>query len=281
MEKRKSLLFSAGVFAVTTLLAATNVFAQSSCTSETITHASGNFIVNVAQTILNGKRTYTYTMTNAPGKNGNPNKFFVYVKDGLEPDLISRICDPGLTNCSPAAYLDHNETVGGFAAEVWKVNRHEDGVGATSVAINKVITVNVPERFKPEEAVTTVVLGSGNTYEHCGPIFGPTTPAAEGFPGSPVANISSKICFENGCCYDATSGARDNIIVSMVPRPETPVETVCGPSGCKACTVANQPNICETDLQIPFCPPLELGRPPLQSELGGTCYAPPNLRFPC
>ena len=72
------------------LLATTNIFATNdnendngnynTCSSRTIFHTPGNFIVNVAQTTLNGQRTYKYTITNAPGKNGNPNKFFVYVR---------------------------------------------------------------------------------------------------------------------------------------------------------------------------------------------------------
>ena len=172
MEKRKSLLFSVGVVAISALLATTNIYATNNnpeidngnyntCSSRTIFHTPGNFIVNVAQTTLNGRRTYKYTITNAPGKNGNPNKFFVYVRNGLENDLASTDCAG--PNCSPAAYLDHNETVGGFPAEVWKVNSHEDGVGATNVAINKIITLTVPERFNPEEAMTTVVLGIGTT----------------------------------------------------------------------------------------------------------------------
>jgi hypothetical protein len=165
------------------------------------------------------------------------------------------------------------------------VVHHQDGVVFTNIAIGHSFTLDVPERFKPEEGLTTLLLGHGSTFEHCGPLVGPTTPAAQGaqggFANSPVASITSKLCFKNGCCYDATAGARDNIIVSMVPRPETHVETVCGPLGCQLCKVTNDPFICEDDLDIPFCPPLELGRPPLQSEEGGICYAPPNLRFRC
>jgi hypothetical protein len=283
MEKRKSLLFWRGVVVALALLTAVNVFAQSSCTSETVNHTAGNIIVNVAQTTTpDGKRSYKYTMTNAPGKTGAPNKFFVYVRDGLENDLSSTICNSNGTSCSSAAYLDHNETVGGFPAEVWRVNSHEDGVGATSVAIDKVITINVPERLNPQEQMTTVVLGVGTGTEHCGPLPGPTGPAAlDGFLGSPLVSTVSRKLFENGCAYFVTAGETDNIVQSMTPDPATPFETVCGPSGCKPCVVANTPHICETELGLVFCPPGELGRPPLQSVAGGTCYYPPNLKFTC
>lgn len=274
MKTEKSLLWSAGAVVIAALLAATNVFAQLSCTSKTTKEETGNFIVNVVQTTFNGQRTYEYTMTNAPGKNGQPNKFFVYVKDGLDNDLSSTICAGD--NCSPATYLNHNETLGGFPPEVWSVNNHEDGVGATNVAIDKVITLNVPERFKPEEAVTTVVLGIGSQYEHCGPIYGPTTPAAqEGFPGSPLVSTVSRKTFANGCVYDVTAGSTTNIVESM-----TPVTAYATVPPYEACTVDSNAD-CATDLGLAFCPPGELGRPPLQSVAGGICYYPPNLKFAC
>jgi hypothetical protein len=279
METGKSSLFSAGALAIMAMLAASNTFAQTSCTSKTTSEGAGVFTITVNPVNQNGRTIYTYTVTGA-----NANKLFVYVKRGLGPDLVALVDG---TPSGSISYVTPHQFASSFPpAEAWKVVHHQDGVIFPSIAINHTFTLDVPERFNLQEGLTTLLLGIGSTYQHCGPILGPTTPAAqEGFEGSPVANITSKLCFNDGCCYDATSGPRDNIIVSMVPRPETPVETVgCGGTGqpaCQPCTVTNSPFICEDDLQIPFCPPLELGRPPLQSEVGGTCYAPPNLKFPC
>jgi len=276
METRKSLILSAGVIAIVALLAATNALAQNynTCASETTKHTAGNFIVNVAQTTLNGRRTYTYTMTSPTGK--NTNKFFVYVRDGLEGNLESASCSG--TTCSPGIYVDHNETTGGVPpAEVWMTNRHEDGVVITNVAIDKVITLKVSERFLPEESVTTILLGIGSTYEHCGPIFGPTNPEAPFFQGSPLVTTTSRQTFANGCAYFVTAGETDNIITAMTADPATPNATVFPFEQCVVFSNAS----CEGDLGLTFCPPAELGRPPLQSVPGGTCYYPKNLKFTC
>ncbi len=272
METRKSLLLSAGVVAIVALLASTNVFAQLSCTSKTTGEAAGVFTVNVVPQTLNGRTTYTYTVSGA-----NANKLFVYVKKGLGSDLLSFVdTSPG------GVYVTPHGTAGGFPPpDAWKVVHHQDGVAFTSVAIGHTFTLDVPERFKPEEGVTTILLGIKTTYEHCGPILGPTTPTAPTFQGSPLVNTTSHQTFANGCSYFVTAGETDNIITSMVVDPATPFETVCGPSGCQACTVDNTPNSCETDLGLAFCPPAELGRPPLQSVLGGTCYYPKNLKYTC
>lgn len=276
MKTRKSLLLLAGVLAIVALLAATDVFARSSCTSETTTHATGNFIVNVAQITLNGRTSYTYTMSSPIGK--NPNKFFIYVKDGLEGNLVSSIAPCATLPC-PGVYVDHNEFNGSFPpAEVWKVNGHQDGVVFPAVAIDKVITLDVPERLKPEESTTTVLLGIGTTYEHCGPIFGPTTPATPSFQGSPLVTTTARLCFANGCCYNATVGVTDNIINSMTTASDTPNATV---SPFEACTVTNSPNICEIETGLTFCPPQELGRPPMQDLPGGTCYTGSGTKYAC
>jgi hypothetical protein len=51
-------------------------------------------------------------------------------------------------------------------------------------------------------------------------IAGPTT-TPQNFQGSPVATITSKLCFADGCCYDATSGVRDNVIIDLKLLPST------------------------------------------------------------
>jgi len=280
METGKSSLFSACALAIVTMLAASNSFAQTSCTSKTTSEGAGNFIVNVNHQTQNGISSYLYSIQNVVGKNGNPNKFFAFVKQGLNtpPDLVAK----DTTNNSLGAYVTPHQFSSSFPpADAWKVVHHQDGVVLPSLAIGHQIQLQVSERYKPEEGVTTILLGIGNTYEHCGPILGPTTPAVQEFQGSPLVSTTSHLCFENGCCYFATAGLTDNIITNMTDDPNTPFETVCGPSGCQACHVTNSPNICEIELDLTFCPPTELGRPPLQSVPGGTCYCPPNLKYPC
>lgn len=273
MITSKSVRLSAGVVGIVALLAATDVLAQSTCSSHTTNHAAGNFVVNVEHATLDGRDNYTYTMTSPTGK--NPNKWFTYVKRSLETDLVAT-----MTGCTPPCgqYLNHNEVSGGFPpAEVWRGNSHNDGVAFTSVAIDKVITLDVSQRFKPAEGVTTVILGIGSTFEHCGPILGPTTPAAPGFEGNPVKSTSAEVCFNNGCCYFMTTGPTDNIVNSVIASPATPFATE---PPFEACTVDNNAD-CAGDLNIPFCPPHELGRPPIQTEAGGTCYSPKNIKYSC
>jgi hypothetical protein len=105
-----------------------------------------------------------------------------------------------------------------------------------------------------------------------------STPAMQTFEGSPLLTITARLCFANGCCYNATSGLRDNIITSLTTASDTPKATV---SPFEACTVVVQPRICESETGLTFCPPVELGRPPIQSRPGGICYAPPDIKFPC
>jgi hypothetical protein len=276
----KSSLFLTCALALGTVWAASPTFAQTSCTSKTASEGAGNFIVSVNEQTQSGITSYLYSIQNAAGKSGNPNKFFVFVERGLNapPALVAK----DLTNNSLGAYVTPHQSASSFPpAEAWKVVHHQDGVVIPSLAIGHQIQLQVSERYKPQEGVTTILLGIGSTYEHCGPILGPTRPAAQTLQGSPLVSTTSHLCFANGCCYFATAGLTDNIITNMADDPNTPFETVCGPSGCQACHVTTSPNICETDLDIPFCPPTELGRPPLQSEAGGTCYCAPNLKYPC
>ncbi len=272
MEKRTALLFSAVVLAVGALLTAPTVFAQTSCTSKAEGESAGNFIVNVNQQTQNGITSYLYTIQNATGKNGKPNKFFVFVKQGLNGDLVAK----DLTNNNLGAYVTPHHFSSSFPPDdAWEVVHHQDGVVIPSLAIGHQIQVQVSERFKPQEGVTTILLGIGNTFEHCGPILGSTTPGVPEFQGSPLVSTVSRQTFTNGCIYDVTAGSTDNIVISMI------AVTPHGTNPSELCTVENTPNSCEKDLVVPFCPPGELGRPPLQSVPGGTCYYPPNLKFPC
>ena len=106
-----------------------------------------------------------------------------------------------------------------------------------------------------------------------------STPAEQNFERSPQRTITARLCFANGCCYIATAGLRDNIITSMTEVSETPKATVPPFEECKA--VNDQPGICESETGLTFCPPVELGRPPIQGRPGGTCFYPPNTKVNC
>jgi hypothetical protein len=281
MQIRKYLLLSAGVTVIVALFAMTEVLAQSSCTSKTTCEGTGNFKVNVAETTQDGRRIYTYSLQSLTGK--NPNKIFFFAMKGLKNEEGFTAYDIFNSPPTPGTYLTPHNYYGSFPpADAWKVVHHEDGVVFTTIAKEHIFQFNAKERFKPEESLTTVLIGIGSTFEHCGPIYGPTGPAAPEFGGSPVSDIVARICFKDGCCYWMTAGATDNIVKDVVPDDNTPNETVgCGGSGqpaCLACTVTDAN--CEQELSITFCPPLELGRPPLQGSPGGICYAK-GKKFPC
>jgi hypothetical protein len=65
----------------------------------------------------------------------------------------------------------------------------------------------------------------------------------------------------------------------MTEVSETPKATVPPFEECKA--VNDQPGICESETGVTFCPPVELGRPPIQGRPGGTCFYPPNTKVNC
>jgi len=295
MKTRKSLLLSAGVVAISALLATTNSVATppTQCTTT-------NYIVDVQKQTANSVTSYTYTMSSPTGK--NLNKFFIYVKgrqvdgQGLEGDLVGMV-----DNSVKGSYVPNGQFSSSLPpSDGWKYIKQLDGWVFPYVAINNVLKLTVSERFQVEEGTTTILLlrtvskegkdddkkgtgddkkGTGddytsNTVEPCGPILGPTTPL-EGFPGSPLVSTVSRKTFENGCVYDVVAGSRDNIVVSMTPV------TPFGTNPPEECTVDNIPDVCQTDLGLAFCPPGELGRPPLQSVSGGICYYAPNLKFRC
>jgi hypothetical protein len=106
-----------------------------------------------------------------------------------------------------------------------------------------------------------------------------STPAVPTFENSPLVAVTARLCFANGCCYNATVDLRSNIITSLTTASDTPKATV---QPYEACTVVNQPGICESETGLKFCPPVELGRPPIQGRPGGTwCYFPPNTKNEC
>ena len=91
------------------------------------------------------------------------------------------------------------------------------------------------------------------------------------FENSPLVAVTARLCFANGCCYNATADLRSNIITSLTTASDTPKATVPPFEECK---VVKQPGICESETGLTFCPPVELGRPPIQSRPGGKCFSP-------
>jgi hypothetical protein len=286
MHIKKFLLLSTGLITILALLVAVNAFAQfDQCASYTLDKKGdpvpGNFTVTVNQTAENGRRTYTYNVSG-----DNMNKFFVWVAHDLDSEEgFSATCDSS-PDCQ-GTYLEPFMSTGGFPPdEAWNFTLHQDGVGYTSVNVNNNLVIDVKDRFRPEKSLTTVLVGLNNETEWCGPIYGPTGPSADVFEGSPISgNVVADITAESGCKYKFTAGVTTNIITHVAVHPDSPPYELygCGGTGqpaCKPCEVTYSPGICERDLGIPFCPPTELGRPPLKGEEGGTCYCGP-YKFPC
>jgi hypothetical protein len=105
-----------------------------------------------------------------------------------------------------------------------------------------------------------------------------STPAVPTFENSPLVAVTARLCFANGCCYNATADLRSNIITSLTTASDTPKATVQPYEECK---VVKQPGICESETGLKFCPPVELGRPPIQGRPGGTCFFPPDMQCSC
>jgi hypothetical protein len=105
-----------------------------------------------------------------------------------------------------------------------------------------------------------------------------STPAVPTFENSPLVAVTARLCFANGCCYNATADLRSNIITSLTTASDTPKATVQPYEECK---VVKQPGICERETGLKFCPPVELGRPPIQGRPGGTCFFPPYMQCDC
>lgn len=282
MQTRKTVMLSAGVIAIVSLFAATNAFAQAQCESRALTkqgtEVAGNFVVTVVEQTLNGRRIYRYSVSSPTGAHAN--KLFIWVRQGIvnEEGFSTRRVD---TN-QPGTYVTPHQTAGDFPPdEAWQVAHHEDGVVWTNIATNNQFEINVKERFKPGESLTTVLIGIGNTFEHCGPIPGPKNPATPSF-NTVFASSETHLCFKNGCCYFATTEETTGQVTSLVPDPVTPFETIgCGGTGeptCQACQV--EISDCAADLGIPDCGRVVITAP-LQSQDGGTCYYPTNIKFTC
>ena len=283
MQIRRLVMLSTGMMGIVVLLAAASAFAQSDrCISKAINkqgeETDGHFAVTVNQRVRDGRRIYLYSVSSLADHKAN--KLFIWVRQGLELEegFIARRVDTGMEG----DYVTPHETVGGFPPKAaWLVAHHEDGVVFTDIATDKLFEINVKERFQPEDSMTTVLLGTGPTFEHCGPLPGPKNPAAPAFEGSPVASKETHICFKNGCCYFATVEETTGVVTNLVGDPDTPKETVYPdgerPQACRADLGAS----CEGDLNIPFCGVGTIQLPPVQSKEGGTCYYPSNIKFPC
>ncbi len=285
----KSLRLSAGVVAIVTLLATTSVFAQTHCSSVTPTFAKGNFTVDVDMQTVNGRTTYTYTVQSPTGK--NPNKFFIYIKRGLQDDIVAKDTDG-----NRGVYLTPEHFFANFPpTDAWKTDKHNDGIVFASVAIKKTLLLDVSERLKPEEGFTTIILGkkdtderkkgtderNEDTYEACGPILGPTTlPAGQEIPGSPVATDQFTVTMDNGCVYDLFFNSFTNYLSSIITDRSSPAKG----TDERPCTVTTVSSVAGA-VGLTFIPPTKKGDLPIQQTSGGICYYlftdGSGARFPC
>ena len=100
--------------------------------------------------------------------------------------------------------------------------------------------------------------------------------AVPGLP--PMVNSITHETMTNGCTYRVTVNANAHVI-DLEADPPGASATV---SPFEPCAVVTALNICETETGLLFCPPLKLGRQPIQLNLPwGTCYAPPDKKFAC
>jgi hypothetical protein len=218
---------------------------------------SGNCLKWEYRFVTTGGVTQSYTLLTAPSD--------LQIISGL-PSAVTVLNPPGVR--------DAKLRVGAKIFDVQSIRHTVSPAPATTFTASFFTTDKGVEIGNITAGVLATTGPCDDDYRNTGfcAIAGPTT-TPQGFEGSPVANITSTLCFTNGCCYEATAGARDNIIISMT--------AVTSPQATEDCTVTIQPDICESETGTTFCPPLELGRPPLQGTPGGTCYAPPNIKFKC
>lgn len=249
------------------LLAATDVMAQSACTSLTTSQSSGNFTVSVTRvTTDQGRRQYRYTIVQNGSK--QPNKLFLWLHSSLATSTT--VSSPGSV-VAPGVNTSFNG-----ADDAWKVASHESGAVWNNISTSQnPFVVEVPVLAQPD-ATTTLVIGVGSTYEHCGPIFGPVSPPAAVANG-PLVTTIAHLSFENGCSYFATVNLSTGQITGLTPDPATPNETS---GGSAACTADNNAN-CALETGLPFCGGNNVAQPPLQTEPGGICYYPNNIKFRC
>jgi len=262
MLTSKSLRLSTGVAAIVALLATANVFAQTQCSSVTPTFSKGHFTVDVDMQTVNGRTTYTYTVQSPT--HSQPNKFFIYIKRGLQDDIVAKDTDG-----NRGVYLTPEHFFAHFPpTDAWKTDKHNDGIVLASVAIKKTLLLDVSERLKPEEGVTTIILGTKDTYEACGPILGPTTLAArQELPGSPVAADQLTATMDNGCVYDLFFNSFTNYLSSIITDKASPAKGTDG----KPCTATTVTAVAGA-VGLTFVPPTKKGDLPIQQTAGGTCY---------
>ena len=271
MGTRKSLRLS-GVLAIAALLGATNVSATPPPTHCVTT----DFSVDVTMHNTGGVTSYEYSMSSPTGK--TPSKFFAYVKgrqsmgQGLQGDLQG-----SLAGVPAGSYVLNGSTSPAcVSGSAWTLIKDRDGYCFPTVSITSSPMLTVSERDKPEEGTTNVVIATPTSYQTCGPILGPTTPAAMA-AGSPLVAATVHQTFANGCAYFLTVDG-NNFVIDVTADPATPHATV---SPFEACTVTTGESICEIDLVVAHCPSVRPGEDVIQGMTGGTCYYPPNKKFTC
>lgn len=274
MRSLKTLLLLVGVFGIVRLVLPTTVLAGTHSCSTT------DFDISVTVTHANGRSTYVYNLTRA---DANLNKFFIYLLRGLnETGDFKFHCNGGSfdePNCSGGYKFNGDDLSGSALAGVWDDNKHNDGLQVTSVAVGTFpITIDVTEREpgREQEDETSILIPVGSKLQTCGPIEGPMQARKRSLVGNPLVQTVTEQTFANGCTYLIQYDPVTLLITGM--EAVTEFGTGNPPDHC---IVTQEPNVCENELEFPFCPPARINNPPLQTAPGGTCYYPSNLKFPC
>lgn len=270
MGIRKSLLLSGGLLTIAALLGATTASAAvpSFCTT-------ANFRVDAVMNTANGLTSYQYAMSNVNGSIKNANKFFAYSAKGLSGDLLGTLAGAASGN------YQLNSTTGAAncpPTSAWAFNEHNDGWCFTSVAMQALPTLTVSERFKPEEGATSVLLTYASTTESCGPILGPTTPAAPEFAGNPIVSRTVRQVLPDGCAYILTLDTTTDVVTGGTLDPSTPLNTdgdLCGGM------YDVPPGTCELETGAAFCAPVRGGGPPSSFLTGDLVGGGANIATTC
>jgi hypothetical protein len=216
-----------------------------------------------------GETSYQYTVTSPTGK--VPTNFLVLTKgrqvdsQGLEGDIHGSI-----GGVAAGSYVRNGSTAIANcpSSSIWTSNKKDDGWCFPTVAITDKPTLKVSERFNPEEGQTNIIIGNSSVPKVCGPILGPTTPAAPAFVGSPLIETTVTILMQNGCSYFATYNSHSRVLTSITPDPATPHATV---DPFEACAVTPSATTCEAQMGVVYCPESVIGQTFFQTTAGGLC----------
>ena len=103
---------------------------------------------------------------------------------------------------------------------------------------------------------------------------------AADLPPPPLVNSIGHQTMANGCSYLVTVNSKGEVI-GMDVDPAGPLHATVSPYELCAVVVAVEPDICEHETGLAFCPRVKRGHQPIQGAPGGTCYYPSNIKVTC